>query len=1208
MAIAEANMRRSRRVTYTQPLRSQTQNPTNTKSDLVQDFLYDFNRTISMREDECQAIRNKYPDTVGRFYDELVPMKVSQEEFWQRYFYRCDSNFILKDWFQFDIQKGFDNALSSCQETFNAYSVTADRLVQLVSSDQCLDECINRNKSQTPKTFDLSYQMAQLDKQISIYYQEIKESIEMCVDDITKTILQEKERVQAEELIIQNAAAEASARRSRRNTYTEPLINKMKNYTEEEEKDLSQFIHRFNRRVLSSEACEAVCKDYPWTVARFYNELVPSEVSHEEFWQRYLYRCDPDKIIKLWEFKEKKQRLVEIVKTRQVKHQEEKSNEKIEVGLLELNVSNGVLITTSGSEHEEIILQPEQLSSPLLIEDLAQDLVSDQIFDTENKAQMEEANEDANQIHYSLFLCEQQAEQPPIEVYRFFTKYDFAGTKFPIAPPEVIACIKRKNDIKSRVHVRECKGLLSDISPIFSYFYLFNLKTTYMMNKWRRQLIVSKDHINCENLKGEQDYLSPNSNTGKTCSLSQNTSEEEGKDDKENVQVICSQQVSTSCDVERAKLCFQEKEEETDAFLSSIFEECKKSQQSISEEVDLTKDGQCCESSSSSLSAGKLLKEEMKTKMSQPTTELENFQVICSQKVSTSRDVEEGNFFYQEQEEETDSLLSSIFNECEKSQQSINIEADVTEERQCCQSSPFTAGKLLQEEMKTKMSPFMTEVEIRSKNVSTSSDVEKVTFCCQQKELREQVFSEEKLSQPEHGNVNAENFSFYCQEAKEGKNDDNSQGNSLTKILSYSFSETEKLRQKGKGKDKTYIEAKGTSHGTSVTGDLTGDLSIEMRLSEDCSYLRTGHLIEKEFKLKSKDNYIFKMTDEELQNVPHDIALPSSKGGSGGEIFFLGKQILEWERVKEEFGQEVQASIGEAKNLWESTMHTFQSAKTESSENVLKSSEAKKDTYICKQQTDGELQGDENGIARKQESSRDDSAPALGSKTECSESIIMSSTTKDDNYICKQQTEEEPQRDENESSRNQESIRDNSAPALGVVVDVAQSDFICEDITVSDDDMTVSTSEIETNPNKKNPEEIVLDQNVDDESDSSKKPALYQLRSMAAAVEAQIRRGREVTYTIPLRKDLQHTYDDNEVYLEFLLDFRSTYEEREYEYRKLCMLYPSTVGRFYRKLVPYQLSAEEFWQRYTYRCTSDHIMKDWDRAASKNMKSFGSFW
>jgi len=83
----ELNRRRSMRETYVEPLSCKSQEEMN----YYKTFMSNFYRTIYKRKKECDSICEQYPNSVGKYYQELVDEKkvVTYEDFWQRYFYRC---------------------------------------------------------------------------------------------------------------------------------------------------------------------------------------------------------------------------------------------------------------------------------------------------------------------------------------------------------------------------------------------------------------------------------------------------------------------------------------------------------------------------------------------------------------------------------------------------------------------------------------------------------------------------------------------------------------------------------------------------------------------------------------------------------------------------------------------------------------------------------------------------------------------------------------------------------------------------------------------------------------------------------------------------------------------------------------------------------------------------------------------------------------
>merc|ERR1712079_108553 len=61
-------------------------------------FMSNFYRTIYKRREECLALCDEYPESIGKYWDELVKTKqLSLENFWQRYFYRCNPQRIKQE-------------------------------------------------------------------------------------------------------------------------------------------------------------------------------------------------------------------------------------------------------------------------------------------------------------------------------------------------------------------------------------------------------------------------------------------------------------------------------------------------------------------------------------------------------------------------------------------------------------------------------------------------------------------------------------------------------------------------------------------------------------------------------------------------------------------------------------------------------------------------------------------------------------------------------------------------------------------------------------------------------------------------------------------------------------------------------------------------------------------------------------------------------
>jgi len=63
---------------------------------VIKRFLKSFD--VQAQTEEISKILAKHPDTVGLFFENFVPVVVTYEQFWQRYFYRCDVQRIEREW------------------------------------------------------------------------------------------------------------------------------------------------------------------------------------------------------------------------------------------------------------------------------------------------------------------------------------------------------------------------------------------------------------------------------------------------------------------------------------------------------------------------------------------------------------------------------------------------------------------------------------------------------------------------------------------------------------------------------------------------------------------------------------------------------------------------------------------------------------------------------------------------------------------------------------------------------------------------------------------------------------------------------------------------------------------------------------------------------------------------------------------------------
>lgn len=70
----------------------------------------------------------------------------------------------------------------------------------------------------------------------------------------------------------------------------------------------------------------------------------------------------------------------------------------------------------------------------------------------------------------------------------------------------------------------------------------------------------------------------------------------------------------------------------------------------------------------------------------------------------------------------------------------------------------------------------------------------------------------------------------------------------------------------------------------------------------------------------------------------------------------------------------------------------------------------------------------------------------------------------------------------------------------------------------------------------------------------------------------------------------------------YLTDFYKTIYKRSGECQTILREHPNTVAVHYANLVPSQISYEDFWQRYFFRCSEERIISEWDRAAETARK------
>lgn len=98
-ASAEADKRRGKSATYTQPLRGDT--PAQEQD--IQSFLTQFYGRLIFdyaASYDMQRLLHRHPDTMAVHYALLVPETCSFDQFWARYYYRCSVTTVLQEWRQ----------------------------------------------------------------------------------------------------------------------------------------------------------------------------------------------------------------------------------------------------------------------------------------------------------------------------------------------------------------------------------------------------------------------------------------------------------------------------------------------------------------------------------------------------------------------------------------------------------------------------------------------------------------------------------------------------------------------------------------------------------------------------------------------------------------------------------------------------------------------------------------------------------------------------------------------------------------------------------------------------------------------------------------------------------------------------------------------------------------------------------------------------
>ena len=98
------------------------------------------------------------------------------------------------------------------------------------------------------------------------------------------------------------AEVDIALRRGRETTYTEPLLQRGQKQDEDDLAEVKTFLSSFYRTIFRRrEKCHAILRQHPNTVALHFANLVPDQMSYEDFWQRYFFRCDVDRLLDQWD-------------------------------------------------------------------------------------------------------------------------------------------------------------------------------------------------------------------------------------------------------------------------------------------------------------------------------------------------------------------------------------------------------------------------------------------------------------------------------------------------------------------------------------------------------------------------------------------------------------------------------------------------------------------------------------------------------------------------------------------------------------------------------------------------------------------------------------------------------------------------------------------------------------------------------------------
>jgi BSD domain len=278
----EMRRRRADSSTYTVPILIKDtiddvdEDPTNGSSipeaqNEARAYLQSFD-VIAKTDDIIQILQQE--EDVRRQFEALVPLHVSYEQFWARFFFQCDPDRIN--------------------------SSTGLRLCETMSHEAPVDNSDATTTTTTTATATMAAWSNPLDVVMGKF----------------------------------DASAEAAFRSGLEDVYTTPLVDELPLVGHDgddandwelryEITETRAFLGTFDINEKTEEIA-AVLENNADTVRVFFESLVPVDVAYGDFWARYFFRCDASRIARAWiayqnHLKEERRRTISSIKSTMVK-------------------------------------------------------------------------------------------------------------------------------------------------------------------------------------------------------------------------------------------------------------------------------------------------------------------------------------------------------------------------------------------------------------------------------------------------------------------------------------------------------------------------------------------------------------------------------------------------------------------------------------------------------------------------------------------------------------------------------------------------------------------------------------------------------------------------------------------------------------------------------------------------------------------------